>query len=42
MTDVDAARRALEHALGPADVLSDPLALKLSIIGGGLTNRVTC
>ena len=29
MTDVDAARRALEHALGPAHVLSDPLALEL-------------
>ncbi|HEU4526757.1 MAG TPA: FAD-linked oxidase C-terminal domain-containing protein [Actinomycetota bacterium] len=27
MADVDAARRALEEALGPAEVLSDPLAL---------------
>jgi glycolate oxidase len=29
MADVDAARRALEQALGPAEVLSDPLALLL-------------
>ena len=40
MTDVDAARRALEAALGPAEVLSDPLALKLyardaSMVEGG-------
>ena len=40
MTDVDAARRALEDALGPDDVLSDPLALKLyardaSMVEGG-------
>ena len=40
MTDVDAARRALEDALGPAEVLSDPLALKLyardaSMVEGG-------
>ena len=40
MTDVDGARRALEDALGPAEVLSDPLALKLyardaSMVEGG-------
>ena len=40
MTDVDGARRALEEALGPAEVLSDPLALKLyardaSMVEGG-------
>ena len=40
MTDVDAARRALEDALGPAEVLSDPLALRLyardaSMVEGG-------
>ena len=40
MTDVDAARRALEAALGPDEVLSDPLALKLyardaSMVEGG-------
>jgi glycolate oxidase len=29
MADVDGARRALEAALGPAEVLADPLALKL-------------
>jgi glycolate oxidase len=29
MPDIDAARRALEAALGSADVLSDPLALRL-------------
>ena len=29
MADVEAARRALEEALGPAEVLSDPLALML-------------
>jgi glycolate oxidase len=29
MADVEAARRALEEALGPDEVLSDPLALKL-------------
>ena len=29
MTDVDGARRELEEALGPTEVLSDPLALKL-------------
>jgi FAD/FMN-containing dehydrogenase len=40
MADVDAARRALEDALGPAEVLSDPLALRLyardaSMVEGG-------
>ncbi|MGZ4130540.1 MAG: FAD-binding oxidoreductase, partial [Actinomycetota bacterium] len=40
MTDVDAARRALEEALGASEVLSDPLALKLyardaSMVEGG-------
>ncbi|HET7237044.1 MAG TPA: FAD-linked oxidase C-terminal domain-containing protein [Actinomycetota bacterium] len=40
MADVDAARRALEEALGPAEVLSDPLALRLyardaSMVEGG-------
>ena len=40
MTDVDAARRALEETLGSAEVLSDPLALKLyardaSMVEGG-------
>lgn len=40
MADVDAARRALEVALGPAEVLSDPLALALyardaSMVEGG-------
>ena len=40
MTDVEAARRALEAALGPDEVLSDPLALKLyardaSMVEGG-------
>src|SRR5207342_3198633 len=40
MADVEAARRALEDALGPAEVLSDPLALKLyardaSMVEGG-------
>lgn len=29
MADVEAARRALEDALGPSEVLSDPLALRL-------------
>jgi len=40
MAHVDAARRALEHALGPAQVVSEPLALKLyardaSLVEGG-------
>ena len=40
MADVEAARRALEDALGPSEVLSDPLALALyardaSIVEGG-------
>ena len=40
MTDVDDARRALEDALGPEHVLSDPLALRLyardaSMVEGG-------
>jgi glycolate dehydrogenase FAD-linked subunit len=40
MADVDEARRALETALGPDEVLSDPLALKLyardaSMVEGG-------
>ena len=40
MTDIDSARRALEQALGPAEILSDPLALKLyardaSMVEGG-------
>src|SRR3990170_2114875 len=40
MADVDAARRALEDALGPAEVLSDPLELRLyardgSMVEGG-------
>ncbi|HEX5950444.1 MAG TPA: FAD-linked oxidase C-terminal domain-containing protein [Actinomycetota bacterium] len=40
MADVDAARRALEEALGPAEVLSDPLALAVyardaSMLEGG-------
>jgi glycolate oxidase len=40
MADVDAARRALEDALGESEVLSDPLALRLyardaSIVEGG-------
>ncbi len=40
MADVDGARRALEAALGPAEVLADPLALKLyardaSMVEGG-------
>jgi glycolate oxidase len=40
MADVEAARRALEAALGPAEVLSDPLALALygrdaSLVEGG-------
>ena len=40
MTDVEAARRALEDALGPDEVLSDPLALTLyardaSMVEGG-------
>jgi glycolate oxidase len=40
MADVEAARRALEDALGPAEVLSDPLALRLyardaSLVEGG-------
>jgi glycolate oxidase len=40
MADVEAARRALEEALGPAEVLSDPLALRLygrdaSLVEGG-------
>jgi glycolate oxidase len=40
MADVQAARRALEEALGPAEVLSDPLALRLyardaSLVEGG-------
>jgi len=40
MADIDAARRALEEALGPAEVLSDPLALVLygrdaSMVEGG-------
>ena len=40
MTDVEGARRALEAALGPDEVLSDPLALKLyardaSMVEGG-------
>ena len=40
MADVDAARRALEDALGPERVLSDPLALRLyardaSMVEGG-------
>src|SRR5262245_65993093 len=40
MADVDAARRALEEALGPERVLSDPLALRLyardaSMVEGG-------
>jgi len=40
MADVEAARRALEEALGPAEVLSDPLALTLygrdaSMVEGG-------
>jgi glycolate oxidase len=40
MADVDAARRALEDALGPTEVLSDPLALRLyardaSLVEGG-------
>lgn len=40
MADVDGARRALEAALGPTEVLSDPLALKLyardaSMVEGG-------
>jgi len=40
MAEVDAARRALEDALGPAEVLSDPLALRLyardgSMVEGG-------
>lgn len=40
MADVEAARRALEEALGPSEVLSDPLALRLygrdaSMVEGG-------
>ncbi|MGZ8629126.1 MAG: FAD-binding oxidoreductase [Actinomycetota bacterium] len=40
MADVEAARRALEDALGPSEVLSDPLALALyardaSLVEGG-------
>ncbi len=40
MADVEAARRALENALGPAEVLADPLALRLyardaSLVEGG-------
>jgi glycolate oxidase len=40
MADVEAARRELEDALGPAEVLSDPLALRLyardaSLVEGG-------
>src|SRR4029450_8573146 len=40
MADVDAARRALEDALGAGEVLSDPLALRLyardaSMVEGG-------
>jgi glycolate oxidase len=40
MADVEAARRQLEDALGPAEVLSDPLALRLyardaSLVEGG-------
>ena len=40
MADVEGARRALEDALGPAEVLSDPLALRLyardaSMVEGG-------
>ncbi len=40
MADVEAARRALEEALGPAEVLSDPLSLALyardaSMVEGG-------
>ena len=40
MTDVEGARRALEETLGPAEVLSDPLALRLyardaSMVEGG-------
>ncbi len=40
MADVESARRALEDALGPAEVLSDPLALRLyardaSLVEGG-------
>jgi glycolate dehydrogenase FAD-linked subunit len=40
MADVDAARQALEEALGPAEVLSDPLARRLyardaSLVEGG-------
>ncbi|HSJ49986.1 MAG TPA: FAD-linked oxidase C-terminal domain-containing protein [Actinomycetota bacterium] len=40
MADVEAARRELERALGPAEVLSDPLALRLyardaSMVEGG-------
>jgi len=40
MADVEAARRALEEALGPEEVLSDPLALRLyardgSMVEGG-------
>ena len=40
MADVEAARRALEDALGPSEVLSDPLALRLytrdaSLVEGG-------
>jgi glycolate oxidase len=40
MADVDAARRALQSALGPAEVLSDPLSLRLyardaSMVEGG-------
>ena len=40
MADAEAARRALEEGLGPAEVLSDPLALRLyardaSLVEGG-------